>query len=155
MKLEAIRMPVQAQRDFSPSTKLKQAPGELWVEIKLKRNWSANSRESTLLDQFIDRVRECKIGRYSGRSSGGGAMDVTFDVRNRATASKRLRSLLLEEFPGTVFCVSARYLLRFHDPNRAPPASARISFAEMEALIAPVEAEDAKQSPSKRKGRAR
>ena len=121
--------------DHSPASRLKAAPGELWVEIKLKRAFSATDRETKLLDHLIELVRRKRIGVYTGRSSGGGAMDVTFDVKNRAVASQRLRKLLLSEFPGTPFSISARYLARFFDPTRKPPRSSQLTERQLTSLI--------------------
>lgn len=121
--------------DHSPASRLKAVPGELWVEIKLKRAFSATDREAKMLDHLIDLVHKKRIGVYTGRSSGGGAMDVTFDVKDRAVASQRLRQLLLSEFPGTRFSVSARYLARFFDPTRKGPRSAQLTEPQLTSLI--------------------
>lgn len=122
--------------DHSPSTRLKPVAGEVWVEIRLRRSWSATPRESTMLDEFIALVGRRRIGRYTGRSSGGGAMDVTFEVKDRAAAAVKLRRILANELVIGDFCVSARYLARFHDADRTPPASARISEKDVDALFA-------------------
>ena len=127
--------------DHSPTGKLKAVPGELWVEIKLKRSFFATVREQALLDDVIDLVHRRRIGVYTGRSSGAGSMDVTFDVKNRAAASLRLRELMLNEFSGHRFCVSVRFLGRFHDHTRKPPRSAQISEKRLNALIKRMQAE--------------
>ncbi len=129
--------------DHSPSTRLKPVAGEVWVEIRLRRSWSATPRESAMLDDFIALVGRRRIGRYAGRSSGGGAMDVTFEVKDRATAAAKLRRILADEFVIGDFSVSARYLAPFHDPDRVPPASARTSMSgqDIDALFAALAAE--------------
>ncbi len=129
--------------DHSPSTRLKPVAGAVWVEIRLRRSWSATPRESAMLDDFIALVGRRRIGRYTGRSSGGGAMDVTFEVKDRAAAVVKLRYILATELVIGDFCVSARYLARFHDPDRVPPASAGMSVSgqDIDALFAALAAE--------------
>ncbi len=47
-------------------------------------------------------------------------MDVTFTVKNRATAAPRIRSLLRETFPSLHFSVSDDFEARFDKIDREP-----------------------------------
>ena len=100
--------------DQSPRKKLADSAGELWLEMPQDDQWLAGRSPETITDEIVRLVAKDKLGKYSGRSQGSGAFDVSFKVKNRKEAAKPLRALIKSHFPGLPFCVSDEYECRFH-----------------------------------------
>ena len=105
--------------DFSPRKTLADSRGELWVEMKHDEEWLAGRSASTVVDELVGLVLASKLGKYSGRSEGSGAFDVSFTVKNRKAAAPLVKALLKQHFPGLAYSVSDEYEARFHEEKES------------------------------------
>ena len=100
--------------DFSPKKVLADSTGELWLEMKYDEKWLDGRTPADIVDVIVAAAKKLKLGKYSGKSEGMGAFDVSFKVKNRKAAAEPLRELVKNKFPGLAFCVSDEYECRFH-----------------------------------------
>ncbi len=99
--------------DYSPKKTLADSTGELWLEMKYDEKWLSGRAPDDIIDEIVALAKKIKLGKYSGRSEGPGAFDVSFKVKNRKEAATPLRELVKLNFPGLVFCLSDEYECKF------------------------------------------
>jgi hypothetical protein len=122
-------MPKSNRKDWSPRKKLAPSRGELWLEFKVAPEAFEGLSLHEVLDRLAQLVNEQKLGKYTGRSTGSGAADLSFTVKNRAEVALKLRKIVKKNFPSLEFSVSDEYEANFHSEQQ-PEA-----MSELEDLV--------------------
>jgi hypothetical protein len=83
-------------------------PGTLWLMIAIPTEFSTES-EDRLIDEIKSFMQRSDLGEWDGDSSGGQALDVSFEVASLQRAAKGLASFLSQNFSTVKFRVSDEY----------------------------------------------
>jgi hypothetical protein len=81
--------------------------------VKLDDTWFHDPEDRHLIAAIEEYLSDQHLGRWTGQSSGAGAMDVTFAVTNKRTVAQQLDAYLHKRFATRSYYISDRYELLF------------------------------------------
>lgn len=116
-RAERIAIPklLAGTRDYSPLSELPASSGELWVGLRIRAESGSEDAEAAIkvVETLTELIEGGGVGEWTGQSTGGGQVDVSFQVKNQRRVRARVVELLSREYPERDYWISDDYEMIF------------------------------------------